>query len=196
MNENTNNATNIETTAEATENKKPETEAAAAEVKPAEEERTFTQSELEAVVEKRLARAEKKYNKMLEEAKKPSEEQVNTEEQIKALQELVSKQNKTILGYEVASYASQYVKPEMLEAFVKLLDLKDIEVDDAGTYKDEIKDLVDEQLKKNAWFKKEEKPAQQGFVKAGAAPQPAVTVASIDDPAMRKIWGLSTKSNN
>lgn len=189
MNENT-NATNVEVT----ENKANETATAAAEVnQPAEAteatQKTFTQEELDAAIERRLARAEKKFNKQLEEAKKPTQEQLNSEEQIKSLQETINNQKSMIIGYEAKSLLGSKVNPEMMEAALQLLDLKDIDLDDKGTYKDEINEKIDALLEKNTWLKKAEKPAQQGFIKAGTESKPMTTEDALR-AQIRKGLGL------
>lgn len=173
MNENANATTN-----EVVEDKATETATAAAEVnQPAEaqEAKTFTQEELDAAIERRLARAEKKFNKQLEEAKKPTQEQLNSEEQIKTLQETINNQKSMIIGYEAKSLLGSKVNPEMMEAALQLLDLKDIDLDEKGTYKDEINEKIDALLEKNTWLKKADKPVQQGFIKAGTESKPVST---------------------
>lgn len=164
MNEETKVTETTETKVEAT----PDVAAAKEETTP---EKTFTQAEVDELIQKRIARELKKFDKKLAEAAKPTEEQVNLEDENKKLKDLLSSQNKQILNYEATKIASTLnVKADRLEAFLRLADLSGVELDDKGTYKDEIKEALESVAKDYPEFLNVVEKKETGAIKVGAAP--------------------------
>lgn len=164
MNEETKVTETTETKVEAT----PDVAAAKEETTP---EKTFTQAEVDELIQKRIARELKKFDKKLAEAAKPTEEQVNLEDENKKLKDLLSSQNKQILNYEATKIAGTLnVKADRLEAFLRLADLSGVELDDKGTYKDEIKEALESVAKDYPEFLNVVEKKETGAIKVGAAP--------------------------
>lgn len=195
MNEQTTNTQATETveTAQTVENK-PETAAAKEETNTG---RTYTQeefqAELDAQIQKRLARESKKHQKELAALQKPSEEQVNLADENQALKNQIASLNKQIISQEAAKIASGLnVKPDRLEAFVKIANLSEIELDDKGTYKDEIKEIVEALIKEYPEFLKveEKKEENKGFVKVGLPQTEGKKTSQMQDE-LAKILGVN-----
>lgn len=133
-------------------------------------EKTFTQKEVDDLIQKRIARETKKFEKKLAETNKPTEDQINLEDENKSLKEQLASLNNTILRYEAAKVASELnIKSERMDAFLKICDLSEVTLDDKGTYKDEIKDIIEAVAKEYPEFVKveEKKEENKGFVKVG-----------------------------
>jgi len=99
----------------------------------------LTQAEVNKLIERRLGRARKAWEKEQEEARK--KEQMTTEERLKAEKEEAEKKAlereasanaRTIKAEAKALAASLGVKPERINYAVRLADLSGIEVDDDG----------------------------------------------------------------
>jgi hypothetical protein len=146
------------------------TENAAAKEETTQVEKTFTQKEVDDLIQKRIARETKKFEKKLAETNKPTEDQINLEDENKSLKEQLASLNNTILRYEAAKVASELnIKSERMDAFLKICDLSEVTLDDKGTYKDEIKDIIEAVAKEYPEFVKveEKKEENKGFVKVG-----------------------------
>lgn len=145
-------------------------ESAAEETKP---EKTFTQAEVDELIQKRIAREIKKYEKKLNQ---PSQEQLSLEDENKNLKDNIASLNKQILNYEAGKIAGTLnVKSDRLDAFLRLADLSQIELDSEGTYKDEIKEILEGVAKEFPEFLKITETKPVGEIKVGAAP------AKLDD---------------
>ena len=101
--------------------------------------KTFTQADVDALLEKRLARQEKKITTDLKAAQ--DKEKFGETERLKAdrdeadkkVTDAISRANARILTAEAKSAAAAAgIKPERLDYAVKLADLGEIEVDDDG----------------------------------------------------------------
>ena len=164
MNEETKVTETTETTVEAT----PDVAAAKEETTP---EKTFTQAEVDELIQKRIARETKKFEKKLTEAVKPSTEQISLEEQNTSLKNTIASLNKQILAYEAGKIASGLnIKSDRLDAFLRLADLSDVELDDKGTYKDEIKEKIEALAADYPEFVIPTKTEEKGYIKVGSAP--------------------------
>ena len=94
------------------------TENAAAKEETTQVEKTFTQKEVDDLIQKRIARETKKFEKKLAETNKPTEDQINLEDENKSLKEQLASLNNTILRYEAAKVASELnIKSERMDAF-------------------------------------------------------------------------------
>lgn len=148
------------------------TEGAPEETKVTEVEKTFTQNEVEELIKKRLERANKKFEKQLEELKKPSEEELSAEEKLSELEKLIAAKNQKILNYEAGKIARDLnVKPERVDAVLKLADLSAVEINEEGEFDiDELKETIGELAKSYPEFFTEAKK-NEGFIKVGEEPK-------------------------
>lgn len=103
------------------------------------DDKTLTQAEVDAIVEKRLGRAKKAWEKeqaeAAEKAKMTEAERLKAEkaEAEQAAQARTDAANARVIRAEAKAAAlAAKVKPERAKAFLKILDLDDIEVDDDG----------------------------------------------------------------
>lgn len=157
---------NIENTTETVEETTAET--VAAEDKSNQAEKTFTQAEVDELIQKRIAREVKKYEKKLNQ---PSQEQISLEDENTNLKNTITSLNKQIINFEAGKIASSLnVKSERLDAFLRLADLSEIELDDKGVYKDEIKEKIESLAAEYPEFIKDEKKEEKGFIKVGTVP--------------------------
>lgn len=101
--------------------------------------KTLTQSEVDAIIEKRLNRARKQWEKELEDEKKKA--QMDEAERLKAekaeaesnAQARIDAANNRAKKAEAKAVAAELgVKPERIQYAVRLIDLDDIEVDENG----------------------------------------------------------------
>ncbi len=101
--------------------------------------KTFSQEDLDKIIQKRLAKAQKQWQTELEEAKK--KEQMTAEERLKAekteaenkAKDAVSKANNLVKTAEAKAQALALgVKPEKVTYLLKLADLDSVEVSEGG----------------------------------------------------------------
>lgn len=152
-------------------------------------EKTFTQSEVDELIQKRIARETKKFEKKIAEAQKPTEEQISAEEEITNLKNLIASQNKQILNYEAGKIASTLnVRSDRMDAFLRLADLSEIELDDQGTYKDEIKEKIEALAAEYPEFIKVEEKKEKGGIKFGAETKQQNNEA--EEALIRNAFGL------
>lgn len=159
------------------------------------EEAKFTQAQVDELIAKRLSRETKKFEKKLLEAQtSASQENPSDEEKIKKLEDDLASKDKEILNYKLAKIATELkVKPERIDAFLKLTDLGDIDVTDA----EELKEALEKTSKDYPEFLitgeapvKGEPEAKQGHIKAGVEK----TEVSESDKLKEQIYtGLGLK---
>lgn len=103
--------------------------------------RTFTQAELDAILEKRLKRAEKKWQTEAE--KRASEKDLSEVEKLKKqLEERDSAQaakaakaaQRAVAAEAKAQALAAGVDPKRVDRFARLVDLSDVEIDDDGEF--------------------------------------------------------------
>lgn len=123
--------------------------------------RTFTQAELDAILEKRLKRAEKKWQTDAE--KRASEKDLSEVEKLKKqLEERDSAQaakaakaaKRAVAAEAKAQALAAGVDPKRVERFARLVDLSDVEIDDDGEFDtDEVSTAVTRILEEFPEFK-------------------------------------------
>ena len=154
-----------------------------------ESEKTFTQKEVNDLIEKRLARAQKKWDKQRED-KKQAEQESEASEEVKKLHDTINAQKERIMKYEAKALISSKVNSDMVDAAIQLIDLKDLDID-SEDFKDEVAEKIDALIEKNPWLKLKTEE-NKGFIKAGAEKKTEKT----EDAIMAEILkGLGYKGN-
>lgn len=150
------------------------------------EEAKFTQSQVDELIAKRLQRETKKFEKKLEEAKNPQPD-LAAEELVEQLKKDLAARDGEILSYKLAKLASEAnIRPERADAFIRLLDVKDIDTSDA----DALKDLIADAAKQYPEFTKAPAEPNPGYVKAGVEK----SIVSEDEKIKDQIYaGLGLK---
>lgn len=171
------------------------TENAAAKEETTQVEKTFTQKEVDDLIQKRIARETKKFEKKLAETAKPSENQINLEDENATLKNQIASLNKQILTYEAGKIASTLnVRNDRLDAFLRLADLSDVELDDKGTYKDEIKEKIEALVADFPEFVKTEDKKVGAITKIGGPEANEKSKREAEDAYIRSIFGLKPKN--
>ena len=158
-----------------------------------EKEKTFTQSEVDEMIEKRLSRERKKLereSKKVEDAKAEAE----ATDEVKALKETIKKQNERILRSEARETAKNMnVDADFIEAALALADFSGIDMENNGDFDaDEITEALQAVIDKYPRFlaktQEKETAPDAGFIKTGT---PASTEAQkINDELLRGAFKL------
>lgn len=157
------------------------------------EEKLFSQADLDAAIEKRLAREKKNAERKAKEAEEAAKAKDDSEE-IRALKDLIRAKDQKIVKQEAAKTAGTMgIDPDFIDAVVALADLSEIKLDNNGEVDtDELKDVLKSIIDKYPKFvatkteAKKEEPA--GFIKAGTPSQP--TEQKLDDAILRNAFKL------
>lgn len=156
------------------------------------EEKKYSQADIDSIIEKRLARERKKAEKEAakvkeaEKAKADSDEITALKEQLKAKDQKIIKQEATKAAVEIG------IDKDFIDAAVALADLTELELDNNGEVDaDELKEVLKSVVDKYPRFlaKKEETEVQKGFIKAGAEQKKETPVNKIEEQ-IRKAMGL------
>lgn len=158
------------------------------------EERKYSQKELDEIIEKRLNRERRKFSKN-QETKTEKQEEENDE--IKTLKETIKKQNDRIIRNEAKAVATKIgIDVDFVDAVIALANFEDIELDNNGEIDTEdveevLKSVIDKYpkfLRKNEDTKKESE--NKGFVKVGVEQKESSNQNKILEQ-IRKNMGLN-----
>lgn len=158
-----------------------------------EKEKSFTQKEVDELIEKRLTRERKK---MERESKKEEEskKEIDENETIRTLRETIKKQNERILKNEAKEIAKTLnVDTDFIDAVISLSDFSQIDLENNDFDSDEIKEALQNVIDKYPRFlaakKTETEEVNKGFVKVGtpSTEQPSTT-KTLDQ--IKKSMGL------
>lgn len=157
------------------------------------EEKLFTQADLDAAIEKRLAREKKNAERKAKEAEEAAKAKDDSEE-IKALKEMIKAKDQRIIKQEAMRTAETMgVDKDFVEAVVALANFTEINLDNnGGVDADELKEALKSVIDKYPRFvaakedTKKEEPA--GFIKAGTPSQ--ATELKFDDAILRGAFKL------
>lgn len=156
------------------------------------EEKKYSQSEIDSIIEKRLARERKKAEREAAKAKE-AEKAKETSDEITALKEQLKAKDQKIIRQEAVKTASEIgIDKDFIDAVVALADLTELELDNNGEVDvDELKEALKNVVDKYPRFlaKKEETEVQKGFIKAGAEQKKETPVNKIEEQ-IRKAMGL------
>lgn len=156
------------------------------------EEKKYSQADIDAIIEKRLQRERKKAERDAAKAKEAEKAKEDSDE-INALKKLLKSKDEKIIRQEAIKTAGTMgIDADFIDAAVALADLTELELDNNGEVDvDELKEALKSVIDKYPRFlaKKEEESTQKGFIKAGAE-QKKETPASKIEEQIRKAMGL------
>lgn len=161
-----------------------------------EEEKQFSQTDLDAAIEKRLARERKKWERESKQqtTKQPPAAEEGTKQEKDDGAEKLSKANAHLVKSEAKAAAIAVgVKPEKVPYVVKLADLDGIDVDeDDGPDTEAIKKAIDKVLKDMPELKAAQETGKGAGFQIGAdgtgKPATARPAQSVQNPQATKRW--------
>lgn len=134
--------------------------------------KSYTQEEIDEMIERRINRAKKRWEKETAD-KKAEEVKKDDSEEINKLRDTIQKQNQRIVKSEAKSICSTLkVDTDMIDAVVALTDFSEVDLDDIDP--EDIKEALEKTLKKYPKFiavpaKKEEEKEESGVFKTGVS---------------------------
>ena len=159
-----------------------------------EKEKTFTQSEVDEMIEKRLNRERKKFEKETKKLEE-SQKEADDSETIKTLRETIKKQNEKLVRGEAEKIAKQMnIDDDFLEAALNLADFSQIDLENSSDIDaDDITDIVKAVIDKYPRFVKQvaaTEDTNKGFIKTGAPAKDAANDTAIFNDKLRAAMGL------
>lgn len=156
------------------------------------EEKKYSQADIDAIIEKRLQRERKKAERDAAKAKEAEKAKEDSDELIALKKLLKAKDEKIIRQEAIKTAAEMGIDKDFIDAAVALADLTELELDNNGEVDvDELKETLKNVIDKYPRFliKKEESESPKGFIKAGTE-QKKETPASKIEEQIRKAMGL------
>lgn len=161
----------------------------------------YTQDELDKLIEKRINRAKKAFEKQQEDAKKAEADNKSTEE-LQKLQEKIIKQNQRIVKSEAKNICSTLnVDADMIDAVVALTDLSEIDLESGDFDVDDIKDALEKTLKKYPKFVRATQAeasenTETGVFKMGVSKQTEAKGKTISEMTTKEKWRAHINSKS
>ena len=165
---------------------------ATAEATKTDDEKKYSQADIDAIIEKRLQRERKKAERDAAKAKEAEKAKENSDE-LNALKEQLKAKDQKIIRQEASKTAATMgIDADFIDAAVALADLTELELDNNGEVDvDELKDALKSVIDKYPRFlaKKEDSESPKGFIKAGAEQKKETPTSKIEEQ-IRKAMGL------